>query len=167
MPGGGDPRILGRLHRHGGAFAERAVEQQGFPGCLPQQVQHAAGGNILLQIVIGQMQSARNFPVAFALALLTQVDQGDVRPANKPLRPFRREGPAAPGDLLLRQALMHVGGHRHIHHFRVGEIQIIHQINILLGRLHLQSRIIGALLGDRADRVAFIVMCWKNKSFVG
>ena len=70
--------VLRRLHRHGRALAERAVEHHALAGRRRQFVQHAAGADILRQIRIGRMQRAGNDAVLLALAFLAQIDDRDV-----------------------------------------------------------------------------------------
>ncbi len=61
-------------------------------------------------------------------------------------------------DGVLRQADLHVGGHGHVHHLRVRQVQAVHQVDVFVDRLHLQPRIAAPLLADGADGVAFVVM---------
>ena len=51
-----------------------------------------------------------------------------------------------------------LAGHRDVHHLRVGEFQVVHQLDIFVDRLHLQARIEGLLLADGGDRVALVVV---------
>ena len=83
------------------------------------------------------------------------------------LASLRRHRPAAARDLLLRQALAHVGRHRDVHHLRIGQVQVVHQCDVFVDRLHLQARIVALLLADRADRVAFVVVRREHHRFVG
>ena len=62
---------------------------------------------------------------------------------------------------------MHVGRHRHVHHFRVRQFQIVHQLDIFLGRAHLQPRIVALLLADGGDGIAFVIVGRKHHGFVG
>ena len=66
------------------------------------------------------------------LALFTEIDQRHLRFANDRLGLFGAGSPAAPRDLLLLQTLMHVGRQRHVHHFRIGQMQAAYQIDIFL-----------------------------------
>ena len=75
--------------------------------------------------------------------------------------------PAAARDLLLVQPDLHVGGHRDIHHLRVGQIQVVHQRDIFVDRLHLKARIERLLLADGGDGVALVVVRGIDQRLVG
>src|SRR3984893_2089276 len=117
-------RLPRGLNRHGGAFAKGAVEQEPFAGGLGEFVKDAAAADILLQRRVRHVQRARNDAVAFALATLAQVDERDLGLADQAPRLLCRYRPATAGDLLLRQADLHVGGYGDIHHLRVGELEV-------------------------------------------
>ena len=131
-----------------------------------ERVQHTAGPDVALQVGVGGMQRAGDHPVLLALAGLPQVDEGDVRLADEVHCFVHRHGPAASGHLILRQALPHVGGHRHIHHLRVGQVEAVHQRHIVVDRFHLQARIERLLLADSGDRVALVVVRRKHQRVV-
>ena len=61
-------------------------------------------------------------------------------------------------DFFLMQTDMHVGRHRHVHHLRVGKLQLAHQVDVFVDRLYLQPRIEAFLLADGGDRIAFVVV---------
>ncbi len=103
----------------------------------------------------------------FALAGFAQVNEGDVGAADELYRALRIECPATPRDFLLSQPDFHVGGHRHVHHFRIRQFQVRHQRDIVVHRFHLQARIVAALFADGGDSVAFIVVRGKHHGFVG
>ena len=71
------------------------------------------------------------------------------------------------GEFVLMQADMHVGGHRHVHHLRIGQFQIGHQLDIFVDRAHLQPRIVALLLADGGDGVALVVMGGKHHGLLG
>ena len=75
--------------------------------------------------------------------------------------------PAAPRDLLLRHADLHVGRHRDVHHLRVRQFQVVHQRDIVVDRLHLQARIVALLLADGGDGVALVVVRREDQRLVG
>ena len=62
---------------------------------------------------------------------------------------------------------MHVGRHRHVHHLRIGQFQIVHQLDIFVDRFHLEPRIEPLLLADGRDRVAFVVVGRIDHGLVG
>jgi hypothetical protein len=66
-----------------------------------------------------------------------------------------------------RQADAHVGGHRDVHHLRVGQVQLAHQVDVLVDRFHLQAGIEPLLLADRGDRVALVVVGRIDQRLVG
>src|SRR5882672_4698291 len=68
MTGGGEAHILRRLHRHGGAFAEGAIEQEALVGRRRQLVDHAAASDVFREVAIGRVQRARDDAVPGALA---------------------------------------------------------------------------------------------------
>ena len=86
MAGGLQAGILRRLHRHGGAFAEGAVEHDALAGRRRELLQHAARANMFRQRWVGRMQRARDDAVFFPLAFLAQVDDGDVGAAAERCR---------------------------------------------------------------------------------
>src|SRR6185437_2709726 len=167
MTGRCEPRVLRRLHRHGGALAERAKEQQPFARRAGQFVQNAAGPDGFHEARIGRVQRAGDAAMALAFAFLAQVDQGDVASSQQRRRILRRHRPAALRHLLLMQSLAHVGGHRDIHHLRVGEFEAGHERLIFLRRTHLEARVVGAFLGYRADAVALVIVTREDQRFVG
>jgi thioredoxin-dependent peroxiredoxin len=67
VAGRGEARVLRRLHRHGRALAEGAVEQEPLAGRFAELMQHAARTDALLQRRVGHMQRARDgaVPLAF------------------------------------------------------------------------------------------------------
>jgi hypothetical protein len=92
------------------------------------------------------MQGTRYGAVAFAFALLAQVDQRDVGLTQQRLGHFRAVGPTPFRNLFLREALLLVGGDRNIHHLWVQQIKAVHDHHVFVDRLHLQPRIMSALL---------------------
>ena len=97
--------------------------------------------DIVHELGVGRVQRAGNRAGALAFGFLAQVDQRDVGPADQRLRLRGGLRPAAARDLLLVQALVDVGGHRHIHHLRVGQVEARHQLGVFLGVAHLKARI--------------------------
>ncbi len=75
--------------------------------------------------------------------------------------------PAAPRDLLLRQPDPHVGGHGDVHHLRIGQVELAHQLDVLVDRLDLQARIECLLLADGGDRLALVVVSREHHGLVG
>ena len=57
-----------------------------------------------------------------AFAGLAQIDQKDVGPAEALDRIAGAERETLLGEIILMQADMHIGWHRHIHHLRVGQL---------------------------------------------
>ena len=87
-----------------------------------------------------------------------------------PSRPFAssaREAQPLPGDDLLREPDPHIGGNRDVHHFGIGQIEVVHQVDIVVDRLHLEPRIEGLLLADGRDRVALIVVRRIDQRLLG
>src|SRR5438067_3620934 len=78
-----DSGILRSLHRHGRAFAERAVEQDTFAGGARKLVQHASGANVFPQVRVGGMQRTVDDAVPFTLGALTQIDKSDIGVAGE------------------------------------------------------------------------------------
>ena len=56
---------------------------------------------------------------------------------NKGPRLRGRNCPAALSDRLLMEALAHIRGHRDIHHLRIAELEVVHQLGVFVDRLHL------------------------------
>ena len=167
MAGAGQTGILSGLHGHGRAFAEGAKEQQ-CPACgLGQRVEHAAAGDIVLQVRIGCMQGALKGAVALAFGGFPQVDEGDVGAAREESCLGGADGPATAGDVGLDQSLAHIGGDRDVHHLGIGKIEVGHEVNVFVDRFDLQSGIEAALLPDGADGVAFVVVGREDLGFLG
>ena len=61
---------------------------------------------------------------------------------------------------------MHVGGHRHVHHLRIGQLQIGHQLDIFVDRAYLQARIVAFLLTDGGNGIALVVMGGEYHGFL-
>src|ERR1700736_1605165 len=97
-------RVLRRLHRHGRALAEGAVEHEPLAGRFGEFVQHAAGADVFLQARIGHVQGARDDAVTLALVLLAQVDERDVGLADEREALLGGNRPAAPRDLRLMES---------------------------------------------------------------
>ena len=116
------------------------------------------GRTLASEIGVGGMQRAGNDAVLLALGALAQIDEGHVRPADERHRLARAHRPAASRDLVLRETHAHVGGHGHIHHLRVGQLEVAHQLDIFVDRFHLQARIERLLLADGRDRLALVVV---------
>ena len=57
--------------------------------------------------------------------------------------------------------------HGHIHHLRIGQIEIIHDVRVLVRGGYLQARLVRLLFPDRADRVALIVVAGIDERVVG
>ena len=130
-------------------------------------MQHAAGADVVLQIWIGRVQRAGNDAVLFAFAFLAQIDDRDVGAAAQRDGLGGRQRPAFARDVLLVQADMHIGRHRDVHHFRVRQFQVVHQLGIFIHRLHLEPRIEQLLLADGRNGVALIVVRGKDQRRVG
>ena len=113
------------------------------------------------------MQGARDHPVLLALAALAQVDQGHVGLPGDRHGLLGRDRPAAPGDLVLGQALAQVGGNGHVHHLGVGQVELAHQLDVLVDRLHLQAGVVALLLADGGDRVALVVVGGIDQRLLG
>src|ERR1700744_1599121 len=68
-------RVVRRLHRHRGAFAEGAVEKYLFAGRFRQLVQNPPGAQVLRQRGVRNMQRTGYDAVSRTLARLAQIDQ--------------------------------------------------------------------------------------------
>ena len=110
-----------------------------------------AVAHVGLQVGVWCMQRTRNDAVLLALGFLAQVDERDARPADERSRLAGTHGPAALRDRLLREADPHVGRHGHVHQFRIGQIEAVHQVDVLVDRLDLQARVERLLLADGRD----------------
>jgi hypothetical protein len=73
--------------------------------------------------------------VALALGALAQINQFHIRLPDDPDRFPCGRRPTESCDLLLMEADLHIGGNGDIHHLRVGELQVAHQLDIFLDRL--------------------------------
>ena len=93
-----------------------------------------------------------------ALGALAQVDQRHIRLSHQRKRLRRRHGPALARNLVLGETLAHVGRHRHVHHLRIGQLELAHQVDVLVDRFHLQARVAALLLADGGDGVALVVV---------
>ena len=62
---------------------------------------------------------------------------------------------------------MHVGGHRHVHHLRIGQVQIVHQVDVFVDRLDLEARIEELFLADGRDGFALVVVRRIDQRVVG
>src|SRR5262249_54072827 len=101
---GDDARALCRLHRHGRALSEGAVEYQPLAGGAGQFVQHAAGTHVVGEIGVRRVERTGNEAVLLALAPLAQIDEGRVAAPEQLQRIAGSDGPAAARDLLVRHA---------------------------------------------------------------
>ena len=97
--------------------------------------------------------------MALALGAFTEIDQGDVRFSDDAKRLHGGYRPAAARNLLLMEADLHVGGDSNIHHLRVSELQVVHQLNIFIDGFYLEPRVERLLLADGGDGVALVVVC--------
>ena len=61
---------------------------------------------------------------------------------------------------------MHVGRYRHIHHLRIGQLQIVHEVDIFGDRFDPEARVELLLLADRRDLATFVVVRRIGKRFV-
>src|SRR5262249_45056309 len=113
------------------------------------------------------MQRAGYRAVTLALRTFAQIDERDVGLADQRKRLRCGDRPAAKSNFLLGKTDLDVGRYRNVHHLRIGELQVVHEVDILLDRFHLQSRIEGLLLTDRRDGIAFIVMGRINERCLG
>lgn len=98
------------LHRHGGPFAEGAIEHEAFPGRLCQLLQQPIGPQAFLDIRIRDMQGAGNNPLLPSLLSLPQIDQGNVGLVEEPFCLLGADRPAFAGDDLLGETNTHIGG---------------------------------------------------------
>ena len=138
-----------------------------FPARFRQLLQQAVGLQAFLDAGIRHMQGAGNDPMLAPLLVLPEVDQGDVRLVEKPCRLLGADRPALARDNLLGEPDTHIGGNGDIHHFRIGQVEVVHQRGIFVDRLHLEPRIEGLLLADGRNRVAFIVVRRIDQGVIG
>ncbi len=61
---------------------------------------------------------------------------------------------------------MDVGGDGDVHHFGVGQVEVVHQLGIFLDRFDLQARVEAFFLADGGDRVALVVMGGEEQRFL-
>ena len=120
--------VLRRLHRHRRALAEGAVEHEALAGAAASSCSMPPAPILSCRVGIGRVQRAGDGAVLLALARLAQVDQRDVAAAEQRHRLVGADRPAAaarspPGA----SPTLHVGGHRDVHHLRIGQVQIVHQ----------------------------------------
>ena len=132
MAGGCEPGVLRRLHRHCRALAEGTVEDDALAGGSGEFVQHAARADIVRKLGVGGVQRARDDAVLLAFRPLAQIDERHVGPAVEGHGLGGADRPAPPRDLLLGKADAHVGRHGDIHHLGIGQIEIVHQLDILI-----------------------------------
>ena len=102
-----------------------------------------------------------------ALAVFAQIHQQNIGPSEAVDALAGGQRQALFREIVLMQADMHVGRHHHVHHFRIRQFQIAHQLDIFVHRTHLQPRIEALLLADGGDGVALVVMRGKNQGLVG
>src|SRR5262249_51448404 len=95
VTGGGETRILRRLHRHGRAFPEGAVENDALASGAREFIEHAARTDIGREIGVGGVQRAGDDAVLLAFAPLPQVDERHVGPAVERKRFGGAHRPAA------------------------------------------------------------------------
>jgi hypothetical protein len=67
MAGRCETGVLRRLHRHGRALAEGAVEQEPLAGRFGELMQYTARADALLQCRVGHVQRTRDGPMPLAL----------------------------------------------------------------------------------------------------
>ena len=132
-----------RLDGHGRAFAEGTIEHQALVCRAGQFVQHPALLDVLLQVGVQRAASRESRRDARArCASLAQVDQHDVAAADDVPRLLRQLVIAQPRRAIsCWPRLAHVRRHRHVHHLRIGQVQVVHQRLRTVHRLHLKPRI--------------------------
>src|SRR5262249_12131978 len=83
VPAAGKAHLLRSLHCHGGAFAERTVEQQTISGGKAKLMEQAARPDVVGQVVIRRMERAGNDAMSFPFAPFTKIDQHDTPLSNQ------------------------------------------------------------------------------------
>ena len=153
------PVAGGDVHRHGRTFADGAIEHD-FP--VTRLAQHA---EMLVEAAVRRVNGPRNDARFHPFALFAKIDD-DHPLAIVPDDGFR-------GDCrhlaLAFQIQPHadIFRHGHIHHFRVRQVQPGHQFDVFGPRADLESRIVGAFLGNGRHHVALIVVRRIDKRAVG
>jgi hypothetical protein len=61
---------------------------------------------------------------------------------------------------------VHVCGDSDIHHLRVGQIQVVHQVHIFIDRLHLKARVERPLFTNCADGITLVVVSREDHRVV-
>ena len=95
-------------------------------------MQDAAGLHIVCEVGIGRVNRPRDDAVLSPLALLPQIDQQNAGLAEHRHGLRRRNRPTALRDIILSEAHVQIGRYCHIHHLRVGQVQVGHQLDILV-----------------------------------
>ena len=120
---------------------------------------------MLVEAAVGGMDRSRDDARFHALALLAEIDQkhafGVVH--DDAFRRYRRHFALA----VEIQPHPDIFRNRHIHHFRVRQVQAGHQLDIFSARSDLQARIVGPFLADGRDHVTLVVMGRIDKRAFG
>ncbi len=152
---------------HGGALAEGAIEHDLLAARAGQLVENAAGTDVHDEIRIGRVDRVGDGAHLVALAAFPQVDERQVGIVERLHHVGRRARPALARDLLLREALAHVGGHGDVHHLRVRQVELAHEVDVLVDGLHLQAWVEALLLADGRDRLALVVVGRVDQRLLG
>src|SRR4051794_33890785 len=129
-------------------------------------MKHAARLYTFLEVYVWRVKRTWNKAVLHLLSALSEIDEQDISALKKPSSVLGEQSPPASGKIFLRQSDTHVRWDCDIHHFWVRQVQTVHQPHVLFDAFYLKTWIAGPFFTDRADGIAFVVMCRKDKSLV-
>ena len=167
VAGLGEAGDSGRLDRHRGALPVGAVEDQGAGGGGGELVEQAPRREVAVEVGIGGVHRAGEHAVPLPLAPVAQVHEEHVAGVESRPDLIAVQRPAPRRHVVLREPDRQVRGDRDIHHLRVGEVQAVHQVHVLVDRLDLEARVAHLLLADGADGVALVVVRREDQGLVG
>ena len=112
------------------------------------------------------MNGPRDDAIFCAFAVIAQIDKEQGRVTKLGDRIPATQGKSHAFEIILAQTDIEIGWNRHIHHFRVRQVQVFHDLHISGFRRHLKPGVVVAFLGDRADHITLIIMGRIHQSFV-
>ena len=130
-------------------------------------MEQAARREVALEVGVGGVHRAGEHAVPLPLAAVAQVHEEQVAGVEAGPDLVAVQRPAPRRHVVLREPDLQVRGDRDIHHLRIGEVQAVHQVHVLVDRLDLEAGVAHLLLADGAYGVALVVVRRKDQGLVG
>ncbi len=163
----GQAGVVHGLQRQGRTFAEGAVEHDGLAGLAGHGAEQTTRLDELREPSVGRVHRIGNHAVAVPFVILAQVDEDDVTLFPAVHGGVDVQGPFLDHRVGVLVADLEIRRYRDIHLLRVGQIEVVHDVDVFLGGTDLQARVVGPFLADRADRVALVVVGRVDQRILG